>query len=214
MSVWGQIVTPLDVEAAIKTTLQTWLDSALTELERHDPGFAVREIPRPEMWEVVTDIDEIEDWPDRLLPAVIVESTGRATDPAYGADGEVDGAFAMNVTTIFRGSGKIIDRELNRRIVVMLATAVELVLIKAPAGFGIDAAVLPGATDYDIASPTKPRTLSGAQTEITVVVGHVANRYGLPDEPDPPDQEPPAESPEYPDHTQTSVTVVAVDAIT
>lgn len=211
MSVWGEIVTPLDVEAAIKTTVRTWLDSALTDLERRSPDWAIREIPRPKSWEVVTDIDEIEDWPDHALPAVIVESTGRETDPEYGADGEVDGAFAMNVTTIYRGSGKHVNRERNRRIVVMLATAVELVLIKAPDGFGIGASAVLGATDYDIASPTKPRTLSGAQTEIVVLVGHVANRFGLPAEPDPPDQPPPAESPEDPLHTETNVAVTTFE---
>lgn len=210
MSVWGQIISPLEVEQAIKNTLQAWLDSALTESERRSDQWRLREIPRPVRWEVVTGIDEIEDWPDRELPAVIVESTGKDNDPQLGPDGQVDGAFAMNVTTIYRGSEKHVNRERNRRIVVMLATAVELVLLKAPAGFGIDASVIIGETAYDIASPTKPRTLSGAQTPIVVLVGHVANRFGLPAEPDPPDQDPPSQSPDDPDHLSTHVLVDAV----
>jgi hypothetical protein len=207
-SIWGPIVSPLDVEQAVKTTLQTWVDSALTEMERQSDMWAIRQVPRPVSWEVVTDIDDIDDWPDDQLPAVVVESAGKASDPEYGPEGEVDGQFAIDVTVVYRGSGKLVDRELTRRIVVTLATAVELVLLKQPGLGGLASAAFLGAIEFDIASPTKPRTLSGAQVPVVVLVAEVANRNGLPDEPDPPaPTDPPADSPEYPDHTSTHVTV-------
>ena len=208
MSRWGPLVTPLDVEAAVKTILQTWIDSALTEIERRTPGWGIRELPRPQSWEVVTDIDEIQDWPDRDLPAVIVESAGEAVDPQLGPSGQVNGEVALTITTAYRGSTKHVNRARTREIVILLATAVRWVLLKHGDLDGIADGVVIGVTDYDIAAPAKPRTLSGAETELIVVLSNVANRFGLPAEPDEPaPTDPPPTSPEWAAHTATHVTV-------
>jgi hypothetical protein len=212
MSVWGSFFSPLDAEDAVRSILQTWVDSALTEIERRTGEYAIRELPRPNSWRVATGLEDVEDWPDRDLPAVIVESAGEGVAPKLGSAGQVNGEIALNVITVYRGSGKLLNREHDRRIVVMLASAVRWVLLKHGDLGGIADGVILGATEYDIPAPTRPRTLSGAQTDLTVLVSNVANRYGLPDEPDAPaPTEPPPDSPSHPDHLSTHVSVRGID---
>lgn len=211
MSVYGPFVPSLDIEAAIRTLLQTWIDSYLGELERRSSGrHPLRTLPRPSKWYVATDVEDILQWPDRDLPAVIVESTGDGdTEPGSGRG--LNQWMRFTVTVVYRGSGKREDRERTREVIVLLASAIKWVLWKHRTLGGLAQTIEITRTGYDFAPPARPSTLSGAEVDVSVLVADVVELGGGPDTPDdPPPTDLPSESPaDPPVVASTSVTVVA-----
>jgi hypothetical protein len=208
VSVYGPFVTSLDIEQAIRTLLQTWLDTYLGELERRSQR-PLRSLPRPRTWFVVTDVEDILQWPDRDLPAVLVESTGDGdTEPAGR---RLNQWMRFTVTLVYRGSGKRVDRETDREVIVLLASAIKWVLWKHRTLGGAAEALRIDRTGYDFAPPARPNTLAGAEIDVAVLVADVVELSGgptLPDDPPPVDL--PPDSPGDPPVVETtSVTLVA-----
>lgn len=208
-TVWGPLISPLDVEAAIRLVLQTWIDSALTEIERRRGDLLVRELPRPVAWHAVNDLDDVDSWPDRDLPAVVIEPSDDT--PSLSNQGLIDEQLAFTVTILHRPRGKRVDREHDRAVTVHLVTAVKWVLWKNGSLGGLASGVFCGRTVYDFAPPARAWTLSGAQIDVIAHVPATMRRRGLPDAPDaPPPTSPPDGSPEHAAHTETNVHVDVV----
>ena len=156
MSVIGNIVTAWDVEQAVKATLQTWLDSYLTDCERQSNGrWAIRSIRRPpdleQSWETVSEYHDI---PERRLPAISIESRAMATAPDIEAEGDVTGRWAINVQAVVKGK----NRTLSRDIASMYEAAIRTILQhKGGLGGFADATVL-GPSNLALIPPDRDRS--------------------------------------------------------
>lgn len=206
MSVIGNIVTFWDVEQAVKATLQTWLDSYLTDCERQSNGrWAIRSIDRPpdpeQSWEIVSGYHDI---PGRLLPAISIESRTMATDPEIEAEGDITGRWTITVQAVVKGK----NRGLSRDIASMYEAAIRTTLQhKGGLGGFADGTVL-GLSNLALIPPDRDKTLVGCEVPITVIVPQTNFRGPGPETPDdPPPVDPPPTSPEDPDRLTTNVVV-------
>lgn len=207
MSVIGNIVTAWDVEQAVKATLQTWLDSYLTDCERQSNGrWAIRSLSRPphpvQSWEIVSEYHDI---PGRILPAISIESRTMATAPDIEAEGDVTGRWAISVQALVKNK----NRGLLRDELSMYEAAIRTILMhKGGLGGFADGTVL-GPSNLALIPPDRDRTLAGCEVPIVVIVPQTNLRTGGPDTPDdPPPVAPPPTSPTDPDHVSTHVILI------
>lgn len=201
MSSYGPLIAAYDVEEAVRSTLQAWIDTDLGEIERRSGGrWDARDIVRPRSWEVVPDFAVTA--ADRRLPCVAVEIGEMEPQPAE--EGRVDGAFGLNVIVIVKGS----DRQRTRELVSAYEAAIRWCLLKRGTLGGFAAGVTIGATSWDAVPAEKSKTVAGANLRIVVEVAEIANRFGGPAVPDDPPPTPlPVTSPTDPAHASTHVTV-------
>lgn len=201
MSIYGPIITTADIEDAVRATLRRWLDTMLGEVERQsDERWDLRQIARPRSWQLVTDYQA--PTADRRLPCVAIEAGPE--ERTNSADGWVNANLGLSIIVIAKGQ----DREKTRETLAGLVTGLLMVLEKHGDmdGFAVGTAI--GDITRDAISPAKSKTIAGATIPISVLVDHVANRWGGPSEPDaPPPTDLPEESPDYPAHTSTTVAV-------
>lgn len=95
-SIYGRILSEDDVEDAVMRTLQLWMPAELAEVE--DQHHLVRGYyQRPQSWVVRNDV---EDWPEDMLPRVIVVSVGISDQPTRGGDRKYTAIFDIGVATI------------------------------------------------------------------------------------------------------------------
>jgi hypothetical protein len=201
MSEYGPLITAFDVEEAVRSTLQAWLDTDLGEIERRSGGrWNRRDIQRPRSWQIVTDYRA--HTADRRLPCVAVEIGEMEQQPAE--EGRIDGAFGLNVIVIAKGS----DRDRTRELVSLYEAAIRWCLLKRGTLDSFAAGVILGNTSWDAVPAEQSKTVAGATLRIVVEVAGIANRWGGPEQPDAPPPTPlPPTSPSDPAHTSTTVTV-------
>ena len=206
MSVIGNIVTAWDVEQAVKTTLQTWLDTYLTDCERQSNGrWAIRGIQRPpdpeQSWEIVSEYTDI---PAKILPAISIESSAMATDPEIEAEGDVTGRWSITVQTVVKGQ----NRPHSRDIASMYEAAIRTILMHKGGLGGFADATVVGRSNFTLIPASRGKTLVGCEVPLTVIVPQTNLRTSGPEEPDdPPPVDPPPTSPTDPDHLSTNVSI-------
>lgn len=203
MSIVGSIVTAWDVEQAVKATLQTWLDTYLTDCERQSGGrWAIRSIRRPpnpeQSWEIVSAYHDI---PGRILPAISIESGAMATDPDVEAEGDVTGRWAITVQAVVKGK----SRGLARDVLSMYEAAIRTIFQQKGSLDGFADGTVLGRSNLNLIPPDRDRTLVGCEVPLTVIVPQTNFRGPGPEEPDPTPDPPPISSPDDPNHTSTNV---------
>lgn len=205
MSEIGNIVTAWDVEQAVKATLQTWLDTYLTDCERQSGGrWAIRKIDRPphpvQSWEIVSEYTDI---PGKILPAISIESSTMATDPQIEAEGDVTGHWSISVQAVVKGQ----NRPHSRDIASMYEAAIRTILQHKGSLDGFADGTVLGRSNFGLIPASRGKTLVGCEVPITVIVPQTNLRGPGPDVPDDPVDPPPISSPSDPDHLSTSVTL-------
>lgn len=201
-SSYGPIVTAWTVEQAVRDTLQAWIDTILGEQERQSSGrWDLRQIRRPRSWFIQS---EFHDLPEKLLPAIHVESSRVVFE--HADDGWVNGDFTMAVQGVVKSQSRDLSRELNA-----IFEAACRVILEKKGDLGIGAVVSVEEASFDLVPPDRDRTLMGFEIPVIVSVSHITNRFGGPETPDdpPPDPLPPT-SPEDPEHETTTVAVSAL----
>lgn len=199
-SVYGPRVTAYDVEQAVVTTLQQWIDTYLGDNERDSAGrWTLRQITRPRSWQVMTDFHA--STAERHIPAIIVESGPMA--PELGADGAVHGEWAVTVVVIVKGQ----DRQKTREQLAEYDDAVRRILWQKGSLGGFAVGTVVGTTRPDAVDADKGKTLAGVEIPAAVIVQDISSRWGGPDVPDPPTSPLPPTSPTDPLHTSTKVNV-------
>lgn len=200
MSTFGPIVSVWTVEQAVRDTLQAWIDTFLSEVERQSGGrWDPREITRPRSWFIQSAFDQV---PAGKLPAIHVESASLDREHADG--GRVHGTYPMVVRGLVKGQ----NRALSREILGVYEAVCAVILDKHGDLGGFASGVAVEGSRFDLVPPDREQTLLGFEIEIVVSVDDIANRFGGPSSPDDPaPTPPPVTSPEDPDHLSTSVIV-------
>lgn len=194
---FGQIVTAAQVEAAVISTLRTYLPHYLAEVERQSG--AEPAIATPRTYRVWTESDT---WPSDQLPAVIVACPGtsdtRRTAGGYEADWDV------RVGVIVRTS----DQASTRRLAGIYAAATRAVLVQRPALGGRALATVWTGEEID-SEPDSGQTWGLGTTRVVVTVPQVVDPDQGPTWPDGPDVPDPAEPwPDWAAVTRVDTTVI------
>src|SRR5215472_7746956 len=95
-SIFGRIVSTVDIEGWVLTTLRTWSSTYIGEMERQY-GLAAGTLPRIRAWRTAPSMDK---WPEDQLPCVVVQALGTSELPLMGGDGAYTGRFIINTAMI------------------------------------------------------------------------------------------------------------------
>lgn len=204
MSRLGVFVSGSQVEASVKSLLETWMHTYLGHAER-TLGYpvypAMGHIPRPRSYSrTAGDALHV---PDRQLPRIVIQSPGWVTAPQH--DGRyVIATWAVNVLGFWKGHNADETQDMVRDVAAMVVLMLEH---KTPA-VADSCDVLD--VNYDAVPAERERTLAGFEVIAAVKVSQVADRFSGVDDPVPEPTDEPDEPPDYGDPvivTDTDVTV-------
>jgi hypothetical protein len=176
LSVFGQIVTGAQVEAALTATLQKWMRTYLRELERQD-GYQEGALPMVRSWTVANDVVK---FPEEQLPAVVVVSTGVAAQPRIDGDGVYTAVWDIAVSAICSAASREASNEFAK---LYLAAATAILVQQIPADGLISGVDWAGLT-YTEFPQMRMRMQAEAKAALLVTVTDVLSRFRGPLQPD------------------------------
>lgn len=97
---FGPIVINTDVDQAVIGMLSLWLPTYLRQMQRERSGIAPFDLPTDESYANTLDDDE---FPDHIMPAVIVTSANTEEVPDPDGDGFYTAAWNVVVSSIVKG---------------------------------------------------------------------------------------------------------------
>lgn len=97
---WGPLVINTDVDEMVLGMLSLWLPTSLRQIQRERPLIEPFDLPKDESYANTLDDDE---FPEHILPAVIVTSANTEGTPEKDGDGFYDAAWNVVVSCIVRG---------------------------------------------------------------------------------------------------------------
>jgi hypothetical protein len=214
-TIFGPMVAPSDVERAVVSTIATWLDTYLNELERLQ-GLALRFLPRPPDTASI-DGDSIyggvdhNSWQEDFCPAVIVVvqpagSTELEASSGYGQTYEVE------IGSVIHGD----DEDNARTIAGYYATAIAALLVQQSSLGGLATRTrLTTSPHVEFLDPDRMRIAHGLCT-VEVFVQPILDEKTGPLTPDPapaPNVPSPADPGDWPtvEHVDVEVTAEPLD---
>lgn len=198
--VFGRIVHAGQVEDAVRSTLQKWLSTFLSEGEAQW-GLPKGTISRKFQWPRTID-------PMSLGPAMVttiaIQSVGAVGGVHENGDGTLDISEGINVAVFTKGRDR--DESLDHARQLLIAIIACLRAHRSLEGFADTTRVLDYG--YNLVRGSQERTLAGAEVVLRVDVADVAGNSQGPDLPDPLPEPPDAGSyPDYPQYTADTVHV-------
>lgn len=190
---FGRIVTDDMVEDAVMVVLKRWCSTYLAEVEEN-AGVDRMFYKRPASWMVRNDMDK---WPEELLPAIIVVSTGLADAPVKEGRGAFRAKWLIGVAAVVSST----EQDLSRRFAYRLGAALRMVMIQKQSLDGALDGTVRGITWLDGRNNELPqpepgqRTIWATRQMFSVEVGDVGFQNAGPTSPVP---EPDPSAP-YPD---------------
>lgn len=121
-NLFERIVTPEDVEGAMRATIAEWAPDYFAELERN-AGYAPGEVARPAG---VITTREFAKWPEDQLPLILVMSGGTIGKPVRRARGTYEAAWAVTVAAIVSD----VDQGESRRLMAVYAGAIRAMVLQ------------------------------------------------------------------------------------
>jgi hypothetical protein len=106
---WGPLLTSIDVDEAVLTTLKMWLPTYMSQIERERSITPKLDRPKLGSYDNVIDDDQ---FPDYNLPAVIVTTAQTEGEPQTDGDGNYYAAWNVVVSAITKGRNKKETRNL------------------------------------------------------------------------------------------------------
>lgn len=193
MSQVGILITDDMVEDAVKATLQRWVPTYMSELERQlalDVPYYKR--PVASSYLVRSDFDK---WPEEMLPAVVVVSPGIDDDPPKDGNRRYRASFQIGVACVVSS----INQEESRRAAYRMGAVIRAVLIQKQS---LDKALterVRGVTWHGSRNnelrPEDQRSIWANRQLFTVEVGDVLGGAAGPTAPEPDPQTPPPGGP-------------------
>ncbi len=135
MSLYGPIITGVDVTNAVTSTLQLWMPSYLGEVAAQ-AGLDRCSLPKPRSYVAA---DELDGWAEDQVPGVVVVVPDTADTPIRHGDGKYTVPWLAGVGVVVSGR----DRATTYRLVRWYAAAARSVLLQHPSLASFDAAGRP-----------------------------------------------------------------------
>jgi hypothetical protein len=161
MSIFGQVVTGREVSQAVVTTVETWIEVYLREIERqHTLSY---ELP---VFASYNTRPEQERWVEEQLPALIVVVPGLADAPRKDGDGVINAPWRVHPVVFSLGPDKA-TTDTNSKL---YAAAVRAILLQHASLGGFSDGLVWEGEDYDIGPPQGGRTIGSAVLNFVVHV--------------------------------------------
>lgn len=192
MSIFGELIDGAIVEEDIKSHLQLWLPTYLTQLAE-DRGLARGAIALPKSWVNTTEFDT--EWSAHNTPAILIISSGLAGPPIREGDGSFRGTFMVGIGVVASAGGK--DSRKNSNILARrYGGAIAWAMMQNPALSDQVEGVTWEDLGYDDITPEDHSGLASANLVFSVEYANILNANLGPGTPTPlPD---PVDDP-YPD---------------
>lgn len=172
--IYGPIVGGDDVEAAVLTTLQTWLPAYLAEVSRRD-GRDANALPAPKAW--ITD-DEADSFMggNGQLPAVVISCPGLADKAVKDGGRNYRAPWAVIVGVIVKAD----TQENTHKLARLYAKALRWIMVQKGDHAGFARGTTWEDEEYDYGQEDDGRTLAAARVTFEVEVADVASGLGGP----------------------------------
>lgn len=105
MSVFGEIRTPAELEAATEKHLRHWMPTYLKEVGTQQ-GLKLGKVGS------YTVVSEYGKWPEKGLPAIVIESAGLVDTPDEDGENKLSGTFSLEVSVTAQGPDAVGTRKL------------------------------------------------------------------------------------------------------
>jgi hypothetical protein len=182
---FGPLILVTDIDEAAIATLRTWLNTHLGQIE-FERDLPANSLPRPTA-SSITNVLTDDEFPDHMLPAVLVTTAQTQGAPVVAADGFYTATWRLNVSCVVRGR----KPAETRAHAAIYEGAVRRILVSAKGmGLGIGAQ----AKWAGMPEPIRPvadrssagRYLAASQTVFYVYVDQAVQRGVGPNIPDVP----------------------------
>jgi hypothetical protein len=201
VTIFGPLITTVDIDEAVLDTLKLWLPTYLTETER-DKVIGHDWLADPKSYASVLDDDT---FPDFVLPAVLVTTSGTIGDTERIGGGYHNAWWSFVVTAIVRGP----DEAGSRKAASLYAASIRRLLLQKQSLGGFAGGM---QWNSEVVSPVSDtsgsgRNLAAGIGDFSVLVTEVVQDMAGPVQPDPdPD---PHDYGDWPPAQKVVLTVVA-----
>lgn len=120
---FGPLIVNTDVDEMVLGMLSLWLPTYLRQMERERPGIKF-DLPHDESYANTLDDDE---FPDHILPAVIVTTANTEGTPQYDGDGYYSSDWNVVVSSVVKGR----TPSETRRLAALFEGCVRRVMVQA-----------------------------------------------------------------------------------
>lgn len=174
MTLFGPILLGTSVTDAMEAHLKLWLPTYLAEMKRQHGV----NLPAVRSYNFSSDVEK---WPERQLPAVLVVSSGTADEPTMDGGGAYTATYTVGVGVVAAGRSE----EETLQLAQAYAAAVRACVVQHPSlgGFALGTRWL--GEEWDTIESSKARTLVGAQEVFVVTVKDVTTAHAGPGVPNP-----------------------------
>ncbi len=172
-SLFGEIVSPWDVEQAAVKTLSIWMNEYLAEIERKR-GLAKRTIPRIPTPESVHGGPDLERWEQAIMPEVIVVCKTVGGPELRGSGGYAQG-YDLTVGCLWIGQGSTLAEAPweEPRAVASYLGAASMLLVQQPTLGGLtERLVMTVPPSVTVPDPDR-RNIALATTQFTAWVATI-----------------------------------------
>jgi hypothetical protein len=107
---YGTLLLTTDVDKAVTEMVKLWLPTYLTNFEQ-ERGLRNRTIKRPEVSSYSSTLEDVE-FPDRILPAIMVTSSATDAVPQLDGDGNYYASWLVVISAVTRGQNGQNTRDL------------------------------------------------------------------------------------------------------
>lgn len=160
-TIFGRILTGVDVEEFVLDTLKTWSGTYISEVERQH-GLEAGKLARVRSWVTTPTFDN---WPEDQLPCILVMSLGVAEPPVKTSD-TYRARWTINVAAICSART---EAETRMHAMYLLA-AHRAILLQRPSLNGNARGVVWTDEDYTQLAYDDARTLAASQAAFTIEV--------------------------------------------
>lgn len=182
--IYGPILSPVDVQVAVRTTIKQWVATYLAVVERLN-DLDPKKLPHPKSY-VLKDDGTLTKRPEDQTPSVVILCPGTAGDPVMDGEGLYRVPWAVSVAAIVSAR----DQETSSDVAKFYAAAIRALLVQQGSLGGFAASTRWRGERNDDLRSEDDRTLAVGVNVFEVLVRDVVQKgAGLTEPPDEPYEE-------------------------
>jgi len=196
-SIFGPLVSAVDIELAVAGVLQRWIDTYLLKAERHH-GLEDRFLVRPRSIRISSEADKL---PEDQLPALLVMSPGTVEDaPVMNGESDYTAVWELSISGVVAARGTPNGYSLAMQYARLWAMAIRGVVVQQQDERGVFAWWDWQRERYDLIDADGERTIAAGRVSVQVQTYQTIRRWAGPIEPAVPPAPPgdPGPDPEWP----------------
>lgn len=178
MTIFGNLTSRADLEAAVKSVIINWIDTYLAEVERQR-GLTVPFYSRPRS---ITTTNHFAKWDEDQLPAIVIISNGFSAPPKKKGDGTYNTWWGLGVAVVVSA----VDEQETRDMASDYTLALLAIFAQRQSLNGFANGIEIADVNFDDIDDGDRRSLASGQIIMSVEVDDVVQANVGPSVPTPP----------------------------